>query len=230
MRPAPQRFRGYPPPNPQPRRGGAVERPRHNLLVLALIVLVALVWALLAGMAAAQVFEVSDAGMRRVDSAAASPPAPGPGPDRHAIPAAVQAAALRHDLAPELLDSVARRESAYRVAAVSSAGALGVMQLMPRTAKALGVDPRDPIQNIEGGAAYLRSLLDRFDGRIDLALAAYNAGPGAVERHAGVPPYRQTRAYLAANLDGLAQRSFDQRSLSQPGPIQASTPSPTEAP
>jgi soluble lytic murein transglycosylase-like protein len=188
-----------------------------------LIAFLAFAWAMLAGMASAQVFEVTDAGMRRVDSASASPPAPRPGADRQgtehmAIPAAVQAAALRHGLAPELLDSVARRESAYRIAAVSPAGALGVMQLMPRTAKSLGVDPRDPAQNIEGGAAYLRSLLDRFDGRIDLALAAYNAGPGAVQRHAGVPPYRQTRDYLAANLDGLARRSLAQASVAPLSP------------
>ncbi|MGC1300963.1 MAG: lytic transglycosylase domain-containing protein [Caulobacteraceae bacterium] len=122
--------------------------------------------------------------------------------------AAILAAAARHSLAPELLDAVVRRESGYRTTAVSKAGAIGMMQLMPATARALGVDPHDPVQNLEGGAAYLRSLLDRFDGRIDLALAAYNAGPGAVERHAGVPPYRETQAYVAANLQLLAQHSF----------------------
>jgi soluble lytic murein transglycosylase-like protein len=79
---------------------------------------------------------------------------------------------------------------------------------MPATARALGVDPWDPVSNLNGGAAYLRAQLDRFGGRIDLALAAYNAGPAAVERHAGVPPYRETRAYIAANLKRLAEQSL----------------------
>lgn len=121
---------------------------------------------------------------------------------------AIAAAAARYDLSPAFLDAVARAESGYNPAAVSPAGAIGVMQLMPQTARALGVDPRDPEQNILGGAAYLRLLLDRFGGDIDKALAAYNAGPGSVERYAGVPPYRETRAYVAANLDRLAGASL----------------------
>jgi len=121
---------------------------------------------------------------------------------------AIEAAAARYDLSPAFLDAVARAESGYNPDAVSPAGAIGLMQLMPGTARDLGVDPRDPRQNILGGAAYLRLLLDRFDGDIDKTLAAYNAGPGAVERHAGVPPYRETRAYVAANLDRLAGRSL----------------------
>lgn len=121
---------------------------------------------------------------------------------------AIEAAAARYDLSPAFLDAVVRAESGYAPDAVSPAGAIGLMQLMPGTARDLGVDPRDPRQNILGGAAYLRQLLDRFDGDIDRALAAYNAGPGAVERHAGVPPYRETRAYVAANLDRLARRSL----------------------
>jgi soluble lytic murein transglycosylase-like protein len=128
----------------------------------------------------------------------------------------VQAAAARYDLAPELLDTVARQESGYRPAAVSPAGAVGLMQLMPATARALGVDPTDPVQSLNGAAAYLRSLLDRFDGRIDLALAAYNAGPAAVERYAGAPPYRETRAYVSANLDGLARLSLAPSSTPSP--------------
>jgi soluble lytic murein transglycosylase-like protein len=121
---------------------------------------------------------------------------------------AIEAAAARYGLSPAFLDAVARAESGYDPDAVSPAGAIGVMQLMPATARDLGVDPRDPGQNILGGAAYLRRLLDRFDGDIDRTLAAYNAGPGAVDRHAGVPPYRETRAYVAANLDRLAGRSL----------------------
>jgi soluble lytic murein transglycosylase-like protein len=147
---------------------------------------------------------VSDGALRPVDAA----------PPSAAVKAApvamaeVRAAAARYGLAPELLDAVARQESGYRTGAVSAAGAVGVMQLMPATARALGVDSRDPVANLNGGAAYLRALLDRFGGRIDLALAAYNAGPGAVERHAGVPPYRETRAYVAANLQRLADQSL----------------------
>lgn len=128
---------------------------------------------------------------------------------------AIEAAAARYDLSPAFLDAVVRAESGYAPDAVSPAGAIGLMQLMPGTARDLGVDPRDPRQNILGGAAYLRQLLDRFDGDIDRALAAYNAGPGAVERHAGVPPYRETRAYVAANLDRLAERSL---ALADPNP------------
>lgn len=132
--------------------------------------------------------------------------------DASMVPAAyrsaVQAAAARYGLSPAFLDAVARAESGYDPGAVSPAGAIGVMQLMPGTARDLGVDPRDPEQNILGGAAYLRRLLDRFGGDIDRTLAAYNAGPGAVGRHAGVPPYRETRAYVAANLDRLAGRSL----------------------
>ena len=115
---------------------------------------------------------------------------------------------MSHDLSAALVDTVARRESAYHAGAVSKAGAIGLMQLMPATARSLGVDPRDPAANMDGGALYLRRQLTRFGGRIDLALAAYNAGPGAVERYGGIPPYRETRAYVAATLDRLADMSL----------------------
>ena len=103
--------------------------------------------------------------------------------------------ALRHGLDPALLQAVAWQESRGRMSAVSVKGALGVMQLMPTTAAELGVDPRDIASNIRGGAIYLRRQLDRF-GSVPLALAAYNAGPGAVQRYGGIPPFRETREYV----------------------------------
>lgn len=105
-------------------------------------------------------------------------------------------AAKLHGLEPGLLEAVAWQESRGRMSAVSVKGALGVMQLMPGTAAELGVRADDLADNIRGGALYLRRQLDRF-GSVPLALAAYNAGPGAVMRHGGIPPYRETQNYVA---------------------------------
>ena len=106
-------------------------------------------------------------------------------------------AARRHGLDPDLVVAVAAVESGFRPTAVSPKGAQGVMQLMPGTARDLGVsDPLDPAANVDAGTRYLRDLLARFDGDLSKALAAYNAGPGAVARHQGVPPYRETRDYV----------------------------------
>ena len=109
------------------------------------------------------------------------------------------AEARNHGLAPGLLEAVAWQESRGRMSAVSVKGALGVMQLMPSTAAELGVNPGDLADNIRGGALYLRRQLDRF-GSVPLALAAYNAGPGAVLRYGGIPPYRETRDYVAKSM------------------------------
>jgi soluble lytic murein transglycosylase-like protein len=115
------------------------------------------------------------------------------------LTAAIQDASRTHGVDPRLLTAIARRESAFNANAVSSVGAQGIMQLMPSTARFLGVkNSFDARENIFGGARYLRTLLDTFNGDLDLALAAYNAGPGAVARYRGVPPYRETRAYVAA--------------------------------
>jgi soluble lytic murein transglycosylase-like protein len=106
-------------------------------------------------------------------------------------------ASRTHGISARLLHAVIRAESNYEANAVSRAGALGLMQVMPDTATRFGVDDAlDPAANIEAGAQYLRSLLARYDGDLVLALAAYNAGEGAVARHGGVPPYPETTRYV----------------------------------
>ncbi len=104
-------------------------------------------------------------------------------------------AARRHNLPEDLFLRLVHQESRWNPDAVSSKGALGLAQLMPETARLLGVDPLDPAQNLDGGARYLRMMFDRF-GDWDLALAAYNAGPGAVDTHGGIPPFAETRQYV----------------------------------
>jgi soluble lytic murein transglycosylase-like protein len=127
----------------------------------------------------------------------------------HQYEADMAAIGARYQLSPALVDAVAWAESRYRADAVSPKGAVGLMQLMPATARELGVkDARDPVQNIAGGAAYLRAQLDRFDGDIERALAAYNAGPGAVARYGAVPPYRETQRYVQSILNRLAQTAL----------------------
>ncbi len=111
----------------------------------------------------------------------------------------IDEASRTHGVDSRLLAAVARRESAFDPDAVSAAGAGGIMQLMPNTARLLGVsDLFDARQNVFAGARYLRTLLDTFHGDLDLALAAYNAGPGAVAKYNGIPPYRETQAYVRA--------------------------------
>ena len=115
-------------------------------------------------------------------------------------------AGARYGVRPELLAAVARAESSLNPRAVSPAGAQGLMQLMPATARGLGVDPFDPAQAVDGAARLLSQHLQRYGGSTELALAAYNAGPGAVARYDGVPPYRETQNYIRRVMD-LAGRS-----------------------
>ena len=115
------------------------------------------------------------------------------------------AAARRHGLDPDLVQAVVAVESGFRADAVSPKGAQGLMQLMPRTARALGVkDAFDPADNLDGGTRHLRRLVTRYGGDVKRALAAYNAGEGAVARHGGVPPYPETLAYVRKVLQRAA--------------------------
>ena len=117
---------------------------------------------------------------------------------RDAVAPKIERIAEESRLSPELIHAVVRAESAYDPDAVSRKGAVGLMQLMPATARELGVaDPFDIEQNIDGGARYLRQMLDSYGGDVKTALAAYNAGPGAVEKYGGqIPPYQETEQYI----------------------------------
>lgn len=112
--------------------------------------------------------------------------------------AALAQAAAAANLSPTLLSALVWQESRWNPQALSPKGAMGLAQLMPGTARDLGVNPADPVQNLKGGARYLRSLLDQFDGNVEKALAAYNAGPARVRSAGGVPAIAETRAYVAS--------------------------------
>ena len=131
-----------------------------------------------------------------------------------AVPLAYQAKvaelAARFDLSPALIEALVWQESRWRAGAVSPVGARGLAQLMPGTARELGVNPNDPFANLEGGARYLRAQMDRFDGNIEKALAAYNAGPGRVIKSGGVPRIRETQLYVSAIMGRLSNHSREQ--------------------
>lgn len=165
-----------------------------------------------AGPAAAQVIEVgpqgavtyagpvvsSAEGVRAIERPTTLPPV-------SSVSAAIATAAERHQVSPQLVEAVAWQESRLNQSAISPKGARGVMQLMPGTARELGVDAHDLASNVDGGTAYLAKMMKLFDGDLVRALAAYNAGPGAVLKHGGVPPYAETQAYVAAVLNRLSR-------------------------
>ncbi len=125
---------------------------------------------------------------------------------REQVKKMVCAAAQKHQVPESLALAVAKAESGYDPGAVSTAGAVGVMQLMPDTASMLGVgDAFNAAENIDGGVRYLGMMLRQFGGDYRLAAAAYNAGPGAVEQHQGIPPYRETRAYVEGVMGTVKQ-------------------------
>jgi soluble lytic murein transglycosylase-like protein len=115
----------------------------------------------------------------------------------------------RFDLSPTLIEALVWQESRWHANAVSPVGARGLAQLMPGTARYLGVDASDPLANLEGGARYLREQLDRFDVDIEKALAAYNAGPGRVIAAGGIPRIRETQGYVASIMGRLSDHSRD---------------------
>jgi soluble lytic murein transglycosylase-like protein len=139
---------------------------------------------------------VDQNGQPIVPAYAYSDVSPPPVPPQFA-PALKQAAAAAN-LSPTLLSALVWQESRWNPQAVSPKGAIGLTQLMPGTARDLGVNPADPVANLTGGARYLRYLLDTFDGDVEKALAAYNAGPGRVRNAGGVPAIAETRAYVAS--------------------------------
>ena len=186
------------------------------------------VLALLPAAAHADVLEVDSGGARWIaggnppPSAAAGQPAPAapavpmaamadPAVNAETIPAAyaakVQELAARYDLSPALIEAVVWQESRWQAGARSPVGARGLAQLMPGTAQHMGVNADDPMANLEGGARYLREQLDRFNGDLEKALAAYNAGPGRVSQAGGVPNIAETKQYVTAVIGRLADHT-----------------------
>jgi hypothetical protein len=159
------------------------------------------------------------------------PPPPVPQPVEKSVHELVTDAALRYGLPPELVHGVAQAESAYRATAVSPKGAIGIMQLMPDTARKFDADPTIPVQNIDAGTHLLRELLLRYEGadnNVRRALAAYNAGEGAVARYGGVPPYRETQGYVEKVI-GLYWKNMRESSVKPAASATVARPATPEA-
>jgi len=131
----------------------------------------------------------------------------GPAPVPAQYAAALKQAAAAANVSPSLLAALVWQESRWNAQALSPKGAMGLAQLMPATARDLGVNPADPISNLNGGARYLRQLLDLFDGNVEKALAAYNAGPGRVRNAGGIPAIAETQAYVTSIVRRIASSS-----------------------
>jgi hypothetical protein len=206
--------------HPHPGRHASSGRPVRVCARATLAAMLGVLAAVGAGSVRAQVLEIGEGGEVSVYNGPAvftadgatpfARPAPRPQATDKApqgVREAIHQAATATALSPALIEAVAWQESRFRHGAVSRAGALGEMQLMPGTALALGVDPLDSRQNFGGGAAYLRWLIQRYDGDLELALAAYDAGPKAVDHYRGMPPFKETRAYVAAILARLGREA-----------------------
>ncbi len=187
------------------------------------ILLVLSVLLAFSGRASAQVYEIADDGALNVREGGGTVTwrdvraVPMPAPLQVITPAisaiapnnlteALRQSAARHAISPALLEAVVWQESRWRTGAISPKGAIGLAQLMPATAQALGVNPHDPIANLDAGARYLRMMLDRFGGNLENALAAYNAGPARVQRAGGIPAIRETQNYVASIMARLGNQ------------------------
>ncbi len=161
--------------------------------------------------------DVATAEITRIETELLPPPAAVPAPASLSLDHAVSQASGLHQIDPDLIRSVIRAESGFHARARSPKGAQGLMQLMPLTASRLGVsDPYDPVANVDGGTRYLRQLLFVYNNDLAKALAAYNAGPARVDQYGGVPPYHETRAYVARVINDFNRTKLAARKSAQP--------------